>query len=60
MPKAITPKPTAPATPAAVPAPAWPEPQAGGRYVRDPITGALQPKAAAPAPQPAFNETPEE
>lgn len=65
MPKAAAPtstaQPTAPATPGAAPAPApWPEPQAGGRYVRDPITGALQPKAAAPAPQPAFTETPEE
>lgn len=41
-------------------APAWPDPPAGGKYARDPVTGALQPKAAAPAPQPASTENPEE
>jgi hypothetical protein len=48
---------TAPQAPAPA---AWTEPQAGGRYVRDPATGALQPKAAAPAPQPEPTDTPEE
>ncbi len=48
------------AQPPAAPGPAWPEPQTGGRYVRDPVTGALQPQPAAPAPKPASTDTPEE